>query len=383
MRSKKPFESAASELVPETEHPLEQLRLLEEKAQELGRAGDVDAVVECRMKQLALHKVLVHLYDFPVRDLVLAQAALAEAYADGGYSRQAQDHLAKAKEACFGGVHDDGQAQRLHVDLLIAEGSVQLAVDELDLARRSLEQAARIGFQVFGEYTPRGARIHRLSGLLAQRQKRLQDAANAFQMAARIHESLDGAEHEETLRWRLRAAEALYLAQKHGEALEEQRRAIQDLQTSGVLPAILIDALSQMARWLEGAGREHDSSALESLKSAEQVADQELDKEDPKVVEIKRDIALLQLKMGNTDIALEYLQEVEYLERRLHGSQSTNVARTLKALGTVHMVRHNMEDSERCFQMALRIFEAASPPNKDIIRDIRAKLNSILAASNA
>jgi len=74
---------------------------------------------------------------------------------------------------------------------------------------------------------------------------------------------------------------------------------------------------------------------------------------------------------------------VEYLERRLHGSQATNVARTLKALGTVHMVRHNVGEAEQCLLQALRIFEADYPPNNAIIKDIRTKLSSLASGRPA
>merc|ERR1712032_679390 len=107
------------------------------------------------------------------------------------------------------------------------------------------------------------------------------------------------------------------------------------------------------------------------------MGEDQIGKEDVKVVDVKRDIALLHLRLDNHVAALEYLQHVEYLERRLHGSQSPNVARTLKALGTVHMVQYNMHKADQCLQQALRIFESDYPPNKEIIRDIRSKLHSI------
>merc|ERR1712118_417535 len=87
------------------------------------------------------------------------------------------------------------------------------------------------------------------------------------------------------------------------------------------------------------------------------------------------------LKLGDHDTALQYLNDVHYFERCLHGSQSINVARTLKALGTVHMVKRNLDDAENCLSQALRIFEAEYPPNQAIIRDIHAKLNSLASMS--
>jgi len=375
----KPFESAASELVSESEHPLEQLRLLEDKAADLAKEGDLDAVIECRMKQLSLHKVLVYLYEFPLKDLVSAQILLAEAYAGGGYFKQAHDHLAKAKEACSGGIHEDGHSQHLQVDFLIAQGAIQIAEEKWGPAERMLTEAARAAREVFGEHTSRSARVHTLLGQIAQRHERFDVAAEKFMAAWEINEMLHGSKAEDTIRLKVQIAEMLYSGGRSEQALFEQNKSVQTLRQIGTCPGLLVESLSQLARWLENQGRENDKEALACLQEAETIVEESFGKEDPRIVEIKRDIALLYLKMSNQEVALQYLQHVEYLERRLHGSQSTNVARTLKALGTVHMVRRNVGEAEQCLLQALRIFEADYPPNNAIIKDIRAKLSSLAA----
>lgn len=60
----------------------------------------------------------------------------------------------------------------------------------------------------------------------------------------------------------------------------------------------------------------------------------------------------------------------------MYGAQSVAVARTLKALGTVHMVRKNFADAEQCLVQALHIFEA-NQSGVDIVRDIHTKLNHV------
>lgn len=379
MRSK-PFYSAASELVPETEHPLKQLDLLEEKAKCLKNEGDLDAVIECRIKQLMLHKLCNRLYQFPlIQDLVRAQLALAEAYAEGGYFRQATDHHARAREVCSGGVHDDTQMRRLQVDLLIAEGVIYMAQERYDLAEPTLSEAARVVREVLGEHSPAAAKVHQLMGLVAQLEQKYGDAIEHYRAAREAQESFVGETAEIVLQLKLSIAESLYADRQHDEALKVQKDVVADLRDTEQSPVMHVDALSQLARWLENLGREHDEEALEALQDAEVIVDSStsIGKESPKAVEVKRDVALLHLKMGHHDIALQYLVTVEYLERRLHGSQSTNVARTLKALGTVHMVRNHVVEAEDCLRQALRIFEADYQSNSGIIRDIHVKLKSI------
>jgi len=90
--SGKPFESCAAELVDESLHPLAQLEALEEKVKDLEALNDLDAVIECKIKALALHRLLVYLHDFPIHPLIRAEIALAEAYVAGGFFKQAQEH---------------------------------------------------------------------------------------------------------------------------------------------------------------------------------------------------------------------------------------------------------------------------------------------------
>lgn len=372
----RPFESAASELVDEGAHPVEQLGVLEEKAADLESLGDTDAVIECRIKQLALQRVLRYLYDFPLPPLVRAQAALAEAYAKGGFPRQANEHLGLAREMSFGGVMDDAQCQRLRADLLIAEGVIRLAEERAEEARRLLSEASRVVRETYGEVDARCARVHTLLGQLEQQRGRTAEALGHFSEVSRVHQEL-GDEGVAAVRAQLRVAEALYLTGAVEEALELQGRAVEQLRSSNSLPEVLVDSSAQLARWLEACGR--DREALEALQAAERAVAENLGPEAPRAVDVKRDAALLHLKLGEHALALQCLNEVHYLERRLHGSRSASVARTLKALGTVHLVQRNVVEAEQCLLQALRIFEADHPPNGAIIRDIHAKLESIAA----
>lgn len=377
----RPFESAASELVDETTHPVEQLEVLSAKVKELQASGDNDAVVECRIKQLALHRVLVYLYDFPLQPLIRAQIALAEAYALGGFSKQARDHLGKAREATTSGVYDDIHCQRLQADLLLAEGTLRMSDSQLDQAHGLLQDAARLVRELYGEMDERAARIHGMLGTIALRQGRNGEAADHFSAAWEVLESTIGADGEETMRVRLQIAEAQYEDEHQEEAIDMQSGVVEQLRRHGELPGLLVESSLRLARWLEQAGR--DREALEALQATESTVVERHGAEDAKAVEVKRDIALLHLKLGDHAVALQYLNDVHYFERRLHGSQSTSVGRTLKALGMVHMVRHHLGDAEQCFLQALRIFEADHPPNPAIIRDIYGKLNGIAAMARA
>mmetsp|Transcript_126325 Transcript_126325/g.246328 ORF Transcript_126325/g.246328 Transcript_126325/m.246328 type:complete len:418 (-) Transcript_126325:82-1335(-) len=412
----RPFASVASELVDESFHPLEQLEILDVKVADLQGLRDADAVVECRIKQLALHRVLRYLYDFPLQPLIRAEVALAEAYAMGGFHQQARDHLDMAREASDGGIMDDTQCQMLHVDFLLSDGEICIAEGRCDEARKPLTEAVRRCREMFGEADARGERAHRLLGKVARDLGQFPKAITHFTAAhaaccKRVH-----ADSLEAVKLQLQLAEMQHSAQSFTEALRLQEEAIENLEIAGTaadlsddveiegkeekedkdvklkkgekeekeekervvrLARLRIDAMARLARWLDEQGREHE--ALTKLKSAEDTVKKALKPDTPRAVDVKRDIALLQLKLGESDTALEYLSEVHYLELRLHGSRSLNVGRTLKALGTVHMVRRHYADAEHCLVQALRIFEIDPVANGLIIRDIHAKLDTIAA----
>jgi len=378
MRSR-PFESAASELVDESLHPIEQLEILEQKARELSSQGDADAVIECRIKQFCLQRVLCHLHDFPLQPIIRAQASLAEAYAEGGYFSQAREHLAQAREVCSGGIYDDAQCRRLQADLLAAEGAVSLAEGQLQAAEKVLMEAAHVGREACGETDDRAARVHLLLGKTAQQRGNHDKAMDHFESAWEAHEATEGGNGEGTLRARLRVAEAQQAAGRLETAIETQQDVVRRLDGNASLTPLLVESACQLARWLETQGQ--DREALEALSTAETALGNNSSPEDPMIVDVKRDAALLHLKLGDHDTALQYLNDVHFLERRIHGSQSSNVARTLKALGTVHLVRRNFEEAERALLQALRIFETDHPQNTALIRDIHGKLANIASAA--
>lgn len=380
-----PFQSAASSLVDEGAHPVRQLEVLDEAAAEHEAKGDVDAVIECRIKQVALQRMLWYLSEFPIQGLLRAQIALANAYAAGGYLKQADDHLAQARETIGGSVYDDAQCQRIQVDVLITEGAVQLAKEQLDASHRSLVEAARLTRETYGEQDERSARIQQMLGTIALQRGHFKEACDHFSDAWQVHEDLHGDKAEQTLKLRLQVAEAQYRNNETDEALQWQEAVVKTLQQTEPLisASLLVDASAQLARWYELQSRDDD--AVRVLTDAETLVSNPeiLGPENTKAVGIKSDIALLHLKLGNHATALQYLNDVHYFQRCLHGSQSISVARTLKALGTVHMVRRNFSDAEQCLYQALRIFESDVAPDAAIVRDIHSKLNSIASMTRA
>jgi len=372
--SGKPFESCAAELVDEALHPLVQLEALDEKVKDLEALNDLDAVIECKIKALALHRLLVYLHDFPIHPLIRAEISLAEAYVAGCFFKQAQEHITRAREITQTGVYDDAQCQRLQVDISIADSYCRLEVGQIDLADETLTEAGRLSREVYGELDLRSARIHEMLGSIAQRREQYSKALDFLSTAWETRDHLLGQENEKTIKLWIQMAEVHHLAGELEEAISVQSTAVKRLESGNSFPSLLVETQMRLSQWLDEDKKPHE--ALETMQSAEKTVMDNLGMDDSKAIEVKREVALLHLKIGDQETALQYLNDVHFLERKLYGSQSTQVARTLKALGTVHLSRKTYNDAEQCLQQALQIFES-DPACGQVVRDIHAKLNQI------
>lgn len=365
---------SSAPLVDENLHPVKQIEVLEERATEQMGLGDLDGVIECRIKQLALHKMLVYLYDFPLAPFVRAQVALSEAYASGRYFRQSFEQLRRARECTDTGIYDDAQCQRLQVDMLTAEGFAHLEANNVDAANEALSEAIRLCKSVYGEMELRYAQIHEMLGKIATLRGAFDTALDHLSSAWEVFEHQLGSDSEQFVKVRIQIAQVHYMEGQLAEALQKQTSSVQRLLEMEKFPQLTIEASMRLYKWQEEAGQ--DDEALKTLQSAERVITENLGPDDPKTVEVKRDLALLHLKIGQSETALQYLWDVQFLERKIHGSQSVSVARTLKALGTVYMVRKNYTEAEQYLTHALQIFEA-NQATPQVVRDLHQKLSHV------
>lgn len=229
--------------------------------------------------------------------------------------------MVQAREVCGGGVYDDIQCQRLQADLLASEGAIELAEGRLALAEKALQESLRLGREMRGDMDSWAARLHIMLGEVKQRQRRFDEAVDHYSAAWEVHEFRDGADGISTLRARLKVAEAEHLSGREDSAIESQKAVVDALRRLKTLPDVLVDAAATLARWLEGLGR--DKEALEALLVSEQLVAENLGVEDPRAVDVKRDAALLYLKLGDHDAALQYLNDAWVpVDQRCKNAQS-------------------------------------------------------------
>jgi len=71
-----------------------------------------------------------------------------------------------------------------------------------------------------------------------------------------------------------------------------------------------------------------------------------------------------------------------FVEREVFGAQSIQMARTLKALGSVYLMMgpESHSQARNCFDAALQIFEINPSSGAAVIKDLQHKLGSLISA---
>jgi len=80
---------------------------------------------------------------------------------------------------------------------------------------------------------------------------------------------------------------------------------------------------------------------IKALRSKYDVLEEIYGHSDKKALGAKRTVAMTLLKREKFVEAIEELEEVQEIEEKVYGENSTQVGKTLKVLGTVHMRNKN------------------------------------------
>ena len=97
--------------------------------------------------------------------------------------------------------------------------------------------------------------------------------------------------------------------------------------------------------------------ALSSLRMVEKIYKSNYSDVHAKTCKVKRNISLLCLKSDQNEAALQELRQVEDLERTLYGEQSTQLGKTYKVIGTIHLLNKNYNEAKDYLLKAQLIFE--------------------------
>jgi len=96
---------------------------------------------------------------------------------------------------------------------------------------------------------------------------------------------------------------------------------------------------------------------MNSLRLVEKIYRNNYSEVHAKTCKVKRNISLLCLKSDQNEAALDELRQVEDLERTLYGETSTQLGKTYKVIGTIHLLNKNYQEARDYLIKAQHIFE--------------------------
>ena len=113
--------------------------------------------------------------------------------------------------------------------------------------------------------------------------------------------------------------------------------------------------------------------ALNSLREVERIFEHNHgDEISAKICKVKRNISLLCLKLDENAAALDELKQVEDLERALYGENSTQLGKTYKVIGTIHLLNKSHADAREYLGRAQAIFELKGQIK--LLKEVKSKL---------
>ncbi|KAL4465298.1 hypothetical protein ABPG74_002012 [Tetrahymena malaccensis] len=330
-----------------------------------------EQTLNIRMHQLALAKILVFTHGKSHFKLVEAHTKLGIAYLNYKCYEQAIDHLTMALKKngnLFGEIKD---SQVYHADILTQLGKCYLEVQSYEDALELLTKANELYKTVKGE--------NDLSSVptlncIAQCYTKMKDYDKAQETIALIYD-IQSTHHslrsEQIAMTMVEHAKILALRQDFIQAIEYQNRAIEVLiEIEYNRPEYVAELYQTLSTYQEKDGKVSDQ--VESLQKVKTLYKEIYGPTDKKVIKVKRQISMILLKNNQHDAALEELQEIEELESKVYGENSVQVAKTLRIIGTIKILTQGINEAQKYFSKAMKIFEENGMKNQ--VKEMKEKL---------
>ena len=352
----------------------EKNRVLNEYVRDREDMGDKEGVIQVRIHQLALCKVLVNVHNRNPFMLVQAHTNLGESYLSSKYYEQALEHLTSALKlngSLFNSIED---TKPFHTHILTLLGKCYLEAGGTEDAFGLLEKALKMNKSLLGEDHLSNSSIYHAMAQAYSKKKDHSRALDCLTTMWELHEATFGMKHESIPPIYEEMGKVYYKQKDIPNAIDLYKRAVNLMMDMDMNTDKAAEIAVTLSQWLQESANYPE--ALDALRSAEQVYEYNHGLIDKRTAKVKRSICMLLLKAGEYNEALEECLELEEIDRSLHGENSQQYAKNLKVIGTVLMILKRYKDAYAYFNKALGIFKRFKGTQKTI-KEIKQKLNSI------
>ena len=334
-----------------------------------------EQIIQVRVQQLALCKVLVNIHRKDMFILVRAYCSLGEAYLSQKYYEQALDHLTNALKLNGTLFSQFEETKKFHAYILTLLGKWYMEAGSLNDALGLLEKSLKMNKTVLGEEDISNASIYSTLSKVYWKKKDYDKALTQLSKVWELTETKFGKDSIEIAQVYLDLANVYHKKKEYDDAIDHQLRAITNYRNreDDQYHEFTAKMMITLSEWYSKIDKLDE--AINWLRETEKLYEYIYGAVDKKTTKIKRDIALLLLKANQYDEALKEVIQVEDQERSLYGETSLQLGRTYKLIGTLYILRRKQSEAKVYLQKAQTIFELKGATK--LLKEVKTKLNML------
>ncbi|EAS03945.2 tetratricopeptide repeat protein (macronuclear) [Tetrahymena thermophila SB210] len=346
-------------------------------------SSDKEKIVDFRIKQLSLTKILVMIYDKPEESIVKANYNLGVAYLDFKSYQSALYHLTLAQ--CHQNKLDitlgqTEKSKKMMANILTQLAKCFLEIDNFEDCLDQVEQA----LQYFNVDSLDSVQTLYCKYKCYLKKKNYTEAQkiidDIYQIQIKNQTKLDEkAEQIAIAMTNVEKAKIWSLQDDYQNAIDDQTRAIQALIDQEYDdPDYVAGLLLTLSKYQQKASKIDDQ--IDSLQKVKCIYIQVYGFKDKRLIKVMRQLSMILLQNNYYEETINELKEIKKAECAAFGEKSTEVAKTLRIIGTVQILQNRQEkefkdEIKRNFKEAKEIFE--NNRLKDLAYEMEQKIKMV------
>jgi len=334
-----PLADIAIQLAMELE---EKNRLLDEYAND----QPIEKVVQARIQQLAITKVLVKVHGRHKSHLVKAHCDLGESYIMREFFEQALYHFSIAKEINAGLFEEYEDAKQFHPFILMMLGKCYIEQQKYAEALDYLDKALRMNEQHIDKDHISNVNIITDLAFVYTKKTNYLTALKLYSKAISIIEKAPEDKKETLASLYLDVAKTHEALGDWKEAITFQQKALELLKgMEGIDHIVLANICITLAEWC--MKMKDNKTALDAIKGSVQAYEEAYGKTDIKTLRIRERLAEILYSGEKLEEAISELKAIEEAERALFGNMNIKVGKICRKLGIwLKEINHEEEAKE-------------------------------------
>jgi len=328
----------------------EKIRLLDEYA----NGQPPEKIVQARVQQLAITKVLVKIHGKDKSILVKSHCDLGESYLMREFYEQALHHFSIAKELNTGLFEDCEDSRPFHSFILMMLGKCYIEQQNYTQALEQLTKALQFNEQQMGIDHISNVNILTDLAFINTKKSNNENALGFYLRAIEIVEKSLGSECETLASLYLDIAKVFEALSDLNKAIEFQKKALEILRHIETIDNIvLVNICISLAEWCSKA-KQHEM-AIDAITGSVQAYEETYGKQDANTCKAREKMAMIYYRAGKLEEAIKELQEVERMKEQLEGFMNPKVGKLCKKIATWLKEANREEEAKRYIKKSTTI----------------------------